>query len=140
MQRIYIPGRYSGKVVAISGDGLMVVGDGASSKSFLWTRSEGAEFLGVSSSYRPTKIDPFPRTSVADISLDGSTVLGWKSIGKLPDGYSSSRVRALSADGSTIVGSFSGEFLTGREALRWTRWRGFVGRQLSPRRPPAAFL
>ena len=124
------PGQ-SGTATGVSADGSVVVG-WSGSKPFRWTASGGMQPLGNPSS-----------GNAWGVSGDGTVVTGWASInfqvqayrwtqatgtvglGTLP-GSSGSAAYAISADGSTIVGTASGPDNTS-QPIRWTQGDGMVG-------------
>jgi probable HAF family extracellular repeat protein len=142
-------GGFSSAAFAVSGDGSVVVGDSQSWSSdpyleaFRWTAEYGMRGLG-----------DFPEgrfKSIAwDVSDDGSTVIGngtlgdigaprpmayrWTQaegmveLGDLDGAWNSrqSQAYAVSADGSTIVGSAKSTG-TLHEAFRWTAEEGMIG-------------
>jgi probable HAF family extracellular repeat protein len=125
----------------VSGDGSVVVGESWSgsggTEAFYWTENDGMVGLGNLSG---RSFGGF-FSSAFGISADGLTIVGdsqspdgndhvafrWTksdgmiSLGYLPGG-SASYARAISANGSVIVG-----FGSGYEAFRWTQHTGMVG-------------
>ena len=112
----------------VSGDGTIIVGHTNIDHPFRWTSATGVVLFG-----------PDVRGGANDISDDGSTVVGWttsggngvafrwtqaggmQTIGTLGGGWS--EARAVSADGSVVVGEAAnaGGF---RRAFRWTQAGG----------------
>lgn len=130
-------GAFASEAHSVSGDGSVVVGTGTGLvdlEAMRWTSSTGMTSLGLLPG------DVFSIAS--DVSLDGSIVVGysddrrpdqqfriafrWTADGGMvrladrPGGVDRSGASAISADGSTIVGSASGPFDGGRdEAVVW---------------------
>jgi probable HAF family extracellular repeat protein len=125
----------------ISADGNVIVGPSRSgpsgwSEGFRWTRETGMVGLG----YLPGGT----YSHAVDISGDGRVIVGWSDgtpfhdesyywtdetgmvgLGPTPGSGNSNMARAVSWDGSVIVGRMFHE--TWGEAYRWTRETGFVG-------------
>jgi probable HAF family extracellular repeat protein len=128
----------------VSADGSVVVGGSDSTlgfQAYRWTQATGIEGLG--------DLEGGGFRSVAfGISADGLVVVGesnstpgnqafrWEDdedpntddmvgLGDLPDGGFNSSARAVSADGSVVVGR--GRTALGDEAFRWTQDGGMVG-------------
>ncbi len=127
----------------ISGDGSTVVGWARSITSgvndfeaFRWTEEDGMVGLGL--------LDGGTFSQANGVSEDGSVITGvartgtnqslafrWTeedgmvSLGDLPGALTNSGGRAISADGSTIVGNAYSHL--GQEAFRWTEDDGMVG-------------
>lgn len=126
---------------ALSISGAVVVGTAQSAQgaeAFQWTQGGGITGLG----FLPG--GAFARSLAKGVSGDGSIVVGrstsalgdneayrWTSaggmvgLGDLPGGLSASQARAISTDGTVIVGS--SQSLFGSEAFRWTQAQGMVG-------------
>lgn len=115
---------------AVSRDGSVVVGEsGGTGGAFRWDATNGMQDLGT--------IQGYARTWATGVSGDGSIVVGgaggsmqWEAfrwdplngmqgLGDLAGGGIDSVARAISADGSTIVGSGSSSGAS-LEAWRWT--------------------
>jgi uncharacterized membrane protein len=120
----------SGGARAVSADGSVVVGR-SGAVPFRWTASGGIQAL--------TGVNGF----AWDVSGAGEVVTGtsvgtvvqayrWTQmggmtgLGTLP-GYESSSARAISSDGTTIVGSAYDEDSETEQAMRWTQSEGMVG-------------
>ncbi len=132
----------------VSADGSVVVGVGRSAlalgpEATRWTSSGGTVGLGTLPGTFPGRY----RSSAADVSADGSVVVGesltgigntrafrWTSgggmvdLGVLPGGSisTSSRAYAVSADGSVVVGFSNTPLSTSSGAFRWTSGGGMV--------------
>jgi uncharacterized membrane protein len=93
-------------------------------RAFRWTESDGRTLIGDPSALQ---------SSAAGISADGTTIVGantyedaagyrkafrwtsdggWQPLGATPSGWSGSEARAVSGDGSVVVGTFTAGFLT----------------------------
>lgn len=126
--------------LGMSGDGNVIVGQGQGPngpEAFRWTQDGGMVGLG----YLQGGADSFAR----DASVDGRVIVGYAassegvratrwtaeeglvSIGELPGGDASSWARAISGDGSTIVGSTSSSDAPYGEAFAWTAELGMRG-------------
>ena len=141
-------GHFSSNALAVSADGMTVVGEAVSAvdfgpisieqrEAFVWTQNTGMFGLG--------NLDNGIGTSLAyDVSADGSVVAGTTSssngsepfiwtvdggmigLGYFPNNPSSSgAANGISAGGSIVVGN--GESTNGREAFIWTQDSGFTG-------------
>lgn len=132
------------RAYGVSADGSVVVGERASGsdyEAFRWTEVGGMVGLGFLPG-NPPELSPFSYAWGA--SADGSVVVGGSSsglsrieafrwtqaggtvgLGDLPGGSFNSGARAVSADGSVVVGY--GRSDSGPEAFRWTEARGMVG-------------
>ena len=127
---------------ATSRDGTVVVGEsnGSSVEPFRWTASGGMVGLGLPGAY--------PRAATADVSADGSVVVGngldfslnqeafvWTEsggydlLGFLPGGTSSRSV-GISGDGSVIAGVANST--EGQVGFRWTEATGMTPLGLVP--------
>jgi probable HAF family extracellular repeat protein len=122
----------------VSGDGSTAVGSSTTAETyynaFRWTSSGGMQNLG----YLPPGSGS-PDATAYSVSADGSTVVGNSSgeaflwteaegmigLGDLPGGEFWSFARAVSSDGSVVVGEGISSF--GWEAYRWTQSGGMVG-------------
>jgi len=123
---------------AVSADGSVVVGGGASSSGYgplRWTLGGGMVGLGSLSGGSSTG-------TAFDVSADGSVVVGnsdsasgteafrWTAatgmvgLGDFPFGDFFSRARSVSADGAVIAGW--GSVASGKRAMRWTAATGMV--------------
>jgi probable HAF family extracellular repeat protein len=102
----HLPGGFQSSALGVSADGSAIVGRSNSVNS-----DEGGTYSGLSEAFRWN-------------SDDGMVGLGF-----LPGGITSSVARAVSADGSVVVGSSgSGSVDAGaQEAFRWTSDGGMVG-------------
>lgn len=136
-----------GSANGISADGSVVVGSSVDAngyeRPFRWTQSGGMVSLGTLTNYPASN-----QNGASDVSADGSIVVGFgttetgrtafrwssgigmQSLGTLPGagnggGELLSYAAAISADGTTIVGS--GYSANGNEAFRWTSAGGMVG-------------
>jgi uncharacterized membrane protein len=131
----------AGTARAVSGDGLVVVGDdfvNASSdkKAYRWTSGTGMQDLGFLARLGGPPQESFAR----GVNFDGSVVVGisggmafrWTqatsmvNIGPASDGSNPAAAYAVSPDGSVVVGTeFDG---TGpyTQAMRWTSGTGMV--------------
>ena len=135
----------SSLATGVSADGSVVVGwieRNSVAMAYRWTEAGGLRELGVL---------PGGRGSFATaVSADGAVVVGWsqvqehtesfrwtetgglESLGPFPGAFGDSAARAVSADGSIIVGEGYVSIVTPRggclcpEAYRWTRETGFV--------------
>ena len=130
----------------VSSDGSVVAGRGSSLdavpyEAFRWTQETGMVGLGSIIPGRPILF-----STAYGISANGTVIVGgghpmaglgdyeasrWTQetgmvgLGDFPDGIFSSVSRAVSADGTVIVGSGVGA--SGMEAFRWTEATGLVG-------------
>lgn len=136
-----------GSAYGVSANGSVVVGSSVDAngneRPFRWTQSGGMVSLGTLTNYSASN-----QNGAADVSADGSIVVGFsttetgrtafrwssatgmQSLGTLPGAGSGggelySYAAAISADGTTIVGS--GYSASGIEAFRWTSAGGMVG-------------
>lgn len=128
-------------VQGLSSDGSVAVGTGRNGnrfEAFRWTLAGGVEPLG----FLPAP-EPFLSSRAYGVSADGSLIVGgstsfpqgeeaflWTQedgitgLGDLPGGVEQSQARAVSADGTTVVGSAHNE--RGRTSFYWTREAGMV--------------
>ncbi len=141
---------------AVSGDGQVVVGLASAEgferqQAFRWTRQGGKQVLSEGFAHPLTGV-PVLQSSAADVSADGSVVVGrfqindygiqsmfrWteeQGFEKLDalDGYSGGLASAISADGRTIVGTAEKLWTAGgrsevfeNQAMRWTEETGAI--------------
>jgi len=139
-------GAFDSLARAISGDGAVVVGHGATAdgyEAFRWTQGEGMVPMG-----NLPDADPDLLSSALAASADGSVIVGvgkwWPSwegeafrwtaaegmvgLGDLPGGDFFSVAYDLTPDGSVIVGNGNNDATpSGKEAFRWTEAEGMVG-------------
>jgi probable HAF family extracellular repeat protein len=108
---------------AVSGDGSVVVGWSLSAgpPGWRWTENEGV----VELSDRLNVISG-DGTVLAGGAILWSERTGTVNLGGLPGGRNFSLTTAISADGSTVVGSISSIDARG-EAFRWTKATGMIG-------------
>jgi probable HAF family extracellular repeat protein len=136
------PGPFASRALAISGNGLVVVGLSQRPQNFhgynawRWTAGTGMVDLG--------DLPGGDQHGIAsDVCADGSVVVGSSSsaegnegfiwtpatgmlgIGDLPGGFFGSSAEGVSADGIVVVGYGTGP--AGSEAIRWTQSGGMVG-------------
>jgi len=133
------------KSYSVSGDGSIIVGAGSSEnaiplEAFQWTNPGGMVGLGYLSAE--------PYSEAFAVSDDGLTIVGtgrsyeafrWTqgtgmvSLQSLPPGIIGSGARAVSPDGSIVVGGIASA--TDDQAMRWTRGTGMVGLGYLPNPP-----
>jgi probable HAF family extracellular repeat protein len=134
----HIPGATAGYATAANADGAVIVGyDGGSlGQAFIWTASQGIRGLGFLPGAASTA-----HSRAYGVSADGRAVVGlstnsggseqgflWRAeYGMVPfnllDGYVSGAARAVSADGSVVVGSVA-DAVNHSIAYYWDRARG----------------
>lgn len=134
-------GAFSSKALAVSADGLVVVGSSSSSlgtEAFRWSLADGLMGLGDLAG------GDF-LSEANDVSADGSVIVGagWSTsgpegfrwvagggmsgLGDLPGGTFNSLGQGVSADGSVVVGTSSSSQGTNAEAFRWSQADGISG-------------
>lgn len=121
----------TGQPSGVSDDGNVVVGQTPDGNSFRWSRSNGS-----------TSLEFFSGQTIVGVSSDGNVMAGnhlgqpyrWTSSGGavplgLPDGTTDVSARAISADGTTIVGRAYATGAAGNgegwRAFRWTETEGY---------------
>jgi probable HAF family extracellular repeat protein len=118
-----------GDLTGISADGSVMVGNGVVLGAFRWTASGGSVSLG--------NLPGGFSSAAFGVSLDGSTVVGsalnassnpepfrWTAATGMVGLGAAGEARAVSADGSVVVGSAD---VTGGSAFMWTEAGGMVG-------------
>jgi len=137
----FLPGGSSSCAHAVSGDGKVVVGGGASGSSgrreaFRWTATDGILGLGFMGRFY---------SDASDVSGDGLVIVGYVAdrsatghpkafrwtrdsgmvaLDKVPDGHNATWARSVSCNGSVVVGECQGP--AGLEAFRWTATTGMT--------------
>jgi probable HAF family extracellular repeat protein len=119
-----LPGADYSFAEGVSSDGATIVGS-SGLQAYRWTEASGMVSIGPGQAH--------------DVSANGEIAVGWRSIeafrwtestgvellGELPGGHFGSRARAISPDGSVIVGWSYGP--SGTEAIRWSASEGMQG-------------